>query len=83
MKKFGRLAVEHMNGESDYVIIGHTRWPEAAQQMAEDIEKHNPNKKKIIIQETGAIVANFVGKKTLTLGYLGQYDGEWLQNTKN
>jgi DegV family protein with EDD domain len=83
MKKFGRLAVEHMNGESDYVIIGHTRWQEAAEQMAEYIETHNPNNKKIIIQETGAIVANYVGKKTLTIGYLGQYDDDWLQNTKN
>ncbi|NHJ49911.1 MAG: DegV family protein, partial [Asgard group archaeon] len=56
MKKFGRLAIEHMNGESDYVLIGHTRWLDAAQQVADFIAEHNPNKKNIIIQETGAIV---------------------------
>jgi DegV family protein with EDD domain len=83
MKKFGRLAIEHMNGESDFVFIGHTRWLKGAQQIAEYINQCNPNNKKIIIQETGAIVANFVGKKTLTIGYLGQYNDDWLKNTKN
>ncbi|MHA1156850.1 MAG: DegV family protein [Candidatus Heimdallarchaeota archaeon] len=83
MKKFGRLALENINGFSNHVLIGHTRWPEAAEEIATYIKQHNPKNKKIIIQETGAIVANFVGKKTLTIGYLGKYENSWLENTKN
>lgn len=83
MKKFGRAALENINGASNHVIIGHTRWPEAAEEIAKYMQQFNPANKEIIIQETGAIVANFVGKKTLTIGYLGKYEESWLENTKN
>ncbi len=83
MKKYGRAALENINGYSDHVIIGHTRWLEAAEDIVKYMQQYNPKNKKIIIQETGAIVANFVGKKSLTLGYLGEYENSWLENTKN
>ena len=83
MKKYGRNVLENINGITDYVMIGHTRWPEAAEEIAEYMHLNNPKNKTIIIQETGAIVANFVGKKTLTIGYLGDYQEDWLQETKN
>ncbi len=83
MKKFGRAALENINGTSGYVFIGHTCWPEAAEEVANYMQQYNPQNKKIIIQETGAIVANFVGKKYLTIGYLGKYENSWLENTKN
>ncbi|MFW9923594.1 MAG: DegV family protein [Candidatus Thorarchaeota archaeon] len=83
MKRFGKNLLENINGESNYVFIGHTRWPEAAEEIAAYMKEHNPEGKEIIIQETGAIVANYVGRKTLTIGYLGEYNNDWLLNTKD
>ncbi|HUT81913.1 MAG TPA: DegV family protein [Candidatus Bathyarchaeia archaeon] len=83
MKKFGSLALKNLNGESDYLFIGHTRWPEAAEQIAFYMKENNPKGKKIIIQETGSIVANFVGSKTLTIGYIGAFNKDWLLDTKH
>ena len=82
IKKFGQLALENMSNESDYLFIGHTRWLEAAEDIAAYLKLHNPKNKTIIIQETGTLLANFVGKKTITLGYIGQYDDNWLLKTK-
>ncbi|MHA1124391.1 MAG: DegV family protein [Candidatus Heimdallarchaeota archaeon] len=82
MKKYGQQILTHINGETDHIVIGHTRWPSAAKEIAEYIEQYNTKKKTIIVQETGAIVANFVGKKTLTIGYIGEYKEKWLSETK-
>lgn len=82
MKKFGKKAIEHMDGESEFIFIGHTRWPSAAEEIKAYLENYNTQGKKIIIQETGAIVANYVGQKTLTFGYLGKFNDDWFLNTK-
>lgn len=82
MKKYGQEILTHINGETDHIVIGHTRWLSAAQEIANYIEQYNIKKKTIIIQETGAIVANFVGKKTLTIGYIGEYKDNWLSEKK-
>ncbi|MBN1330246.1 MAG: DegV family protein [Candidatus Heimdallarchaeota archaeon] len=82
MKKFGALALQNLNGESNHLFIGHARWPEAAGQIASYLQDNNPKEKKIIIQETGSIVANYVGKKTLTIGYIGAFEKEWLLDIK-
>lgn len=82
IKKFGQLALENMSNESGYLFIGHTRWLEAAEDIASFLKLHNPKNKTIIVQETGTLIANFVGKKTITLGYIGQYDDNWLLKTK-
>ena len=82
LKKYGQQILTHINGTTDHIIIGHTRWPSAAKEIADYIEQYNTKKKTIIIQETGAIVANFVGKKTLTIGYIGEYKEKWLSETK-
>lgn len=82
LKKYGQQILTHINGETDHIVIGHTRWPEAAREIADYIEQYNTKKKTIIIQETGAIVANFVGKKTLTIGYIGEYKEKWLSDVK-
>ncbi len=82
MKKYGQEILTHINGETNHIVIGHTRWPTAAKEIADYIEQFNEKKKTIIIQETGAIVANFVGKKTLTIGYIGEYKEKWLSEIK-
>ena len=82
MKKYGKEILTHINGDTEHILIGHTRWPEAAREIADYIEEYNKQKKKVIIQETGAIVANFVGKKTLTIGYIGDYKENWLSDVK-
>ncbi|HUT82980.1 MAG TPA: DegV family protein [Candidatus Bathyarchaeia archaeon] len=82
MKKFGIKALETMVPDSNILFIGHTRWPEAAQEVADYLNKNNPNKKEIIIQEEGVINSFYVGKKLLTLGYIGKFDPEWLLKTK-
>ncbi|MHA1245224.1 MAG: DegV family protein [Candidatus Heimdallarchaeota archaeon] len=82
MKKYGKQILTHINDETDHIVIGHTRWLSAAKEIADYIEQYNTKKKTIIIQETGAIVANFVGKKTLTIGYIGEYKEKWLSETK-
>jgi hypothetical protein len=81
-KKYGQEILTHINGETNHIVIGHTRWPTAAKEIADYIEQFNEKKKTIIIQETGAIVANFVGKKTLTIGYIGEYKEKWLSEIK-
>jgi DegV family protein with EDD domain len=81
MKHFGEEAIHNMDPDSKTIIIGHNRWAEAAREIAEHMEANNPNGKEIIIQETGAIVANYTGRKLLTIGYLGKFQNNWL--TKN
>lgn len=82
MKKYGCHVLDNLIDDANHIFIGHTRWPEAAEIIAKHLEENNSRKMKIIIQETGAIVANFVGKKALTFGYIGSFDKNWLLDAK-
>ena len=82
MKKFGILALNNMLEENKTIFVNHSRWPEAAQEIADNMKLHNPHNKEIIIQETGVLNSFFTGKKLLSLGYLGKFDPQWLLNTK-
>ncbi|GAH12016.1 unnamed protein product [marine sediment metagenome] len=46
------------------------------------IDKHNPENKEIIVQETGPLTSFFTGRKLLTMGYIGKFDPDWLLKTK-
>ncbi len=82
MKKFGVEALQNMHQDNKTLFINHTRWPEAAEEIAKYIEKHNPSNKEIIIQETGPLTSFFTGRKLLTMGYIGKFDPDWLLKTK-
>ena len=81
MKKFGRKALENIDPEATTLFVNHSRWPEAAEEVADFINTVNDKEIEIIIQETGVINSFFTGKKLLTLGYLGDYDHNWLLKT--
>jgi DegV family protein with EDD domain len=79
MKQFGEKALEHSYPQATYFFVNHSRWPEAAKKIASHLRDYNQNEnRKIIIQETGTINAYFTGKKLLTLGYLGDFDPQWI-----
>ncbi len=82
IKKFGVKALTNMIPENNLLIIGHTRWHEAAEELAKHLQANNPNNKEIIIQEEGVINSFYVGKKLLTLSYIGNFDPDWLLKTK-
>ncbi|NHJ87114.1 MAG: DegV family protein [Asgard group archaeon] len=82
MKKFGLKALENMIPDNKILFIGHTRWPEAAEEIADYLRKNGPKDIEIIVQEEGVINSFYVGKKLLTLGYIGNFDPNWLLKTK-
>jgi fatty acid-binding protein DegV len=71
-----------MVADNNILFIAHSRWPEAANELKDHLEKVNPKNKEIIIQETGVINAFYTGKKLLAYGYIGDFDPQWLLNTK-
>ncbi|RLI64779.1 MAG: hypothetical protein DRP02_13355 [Candidatus Gerdarchaeota archaeon] len=78
MKKFGRNALEKMHPEVRTFFIAHSRWPEAAEELQQYLLEHNPQKKEIIIQESGVLNAFFTGRKLLAYGYVGEFDPNWI-----
>ncbi len=82
MKNLGIEALRNMHPDNKTLFINHTRWPEAAEEILKHIEKHNPENKEIIIQETGPLTSFFTGRKLLTMGYIGKFDPDWLLKTK-
>jgi DegV family protein with EDD domain len=82
MKRLGVEALRNMHPDNKTVFINHTRWPEAAEEIAKHMEKHNPENKEIIIQETGPLTSFFTGRKLLTVDYIGKFDPDWLLKTK-
>ncbi|MBN1328215.1 MAG: DegV family protein [Candidatus Heimdallarchaeota archaeon] len=82
MKKFGMKVLENMIPENKILLIGHTRWPEAAEEIAEYLRKNSTNNKEIMVQEEGVINSFYVGKKLLAIGYIGKFNPDWLLKTK-
>ncbi|NHK30221.1 MAG: DegV family protein [Asgard group archaeon] len=82
MKKFGEQALQKMVEDNNILFIAHSRWPEAADELKDYLEKVNPKNKEIIIQETGVINAFYTGRKLLAYGYIGDFDPQWLLKTK-
>jgi DegV family protein with EDD domain len=82
MKKFGKEALQKMSDDNNTLFIAHSRWPEAAEELEAYLKTVNPKNKEIIIQETGVINAFYTGKKLLAYGYIGEFDPEWLLDTK-
>ena len=79
MQRFGAQALRNLHPDCKTVIISHNRWPEAAEQIADFIQKyHRENNIEVVIQETNPIVANYTGKKLLSLGYIGAFENKWL-----
>lgn len=78
MKKFGEKVLVNMVEDNTIMYIAHSRWPEAAEEIKAHLDKHNPKKKEIKIQETGVINAFYTGKKLLAFGYIGKFDSDWL-----
>lgn len=82
MKKFGKKAIEGIHPGTSTLLVNHSRWPEAGNEIANylrDLPNHNVE---IIVQETGVINSFYTGKKLLALGYIGKYDHQWLMDTK-
>ena len=65
------------NSITDTIFVWHVRYPEAAQILKEEMEKHNKDKKEIIIQEAGPVIGTHVGFNSLSYMYYGNYDSEW------
>ncbi|MFW9924117.1 MAG: DegV family protein [Candidatus Thorarchaeota archaeon] len=82
MKKYGVKALENINPETKLLFVGHTRWPEVAEEIAKYLQAHNPNNVDIKIQETGVINSFYTGKKLLIISYIGKFDANWLLQTK-
>jgi len=82
MKNLGVEALRNMHPDNKTLFINHTRWPEAADEILKHIEKHNPENKEIIVQETGPLTSFFTGRKLLTVDYIGKFNPDWLLKTK-
>jgi DegV family protein with EDD domain len=81
MKKASKKALENMHPDGNLIILTHTRWPEAAEEIVAYMKEVNGSDIEIIIQETGPLNSFFTGKKLLAFGYLGKFDPDWLLET--
>ncbi|NHJ31533.1 MAG: hypothetical protein FK732_01605, partial [Asgard group archaeon] len=68
---------------TDTIFVWHVQRPEAANMLKRVIEKNNPEKKEIIIQEAGPIVATHVGLKAIAFMYIGNFERSWLIKLKS
>ncbi len=68
---------------TDTVFIWHVRRYEDAVTLKKIMERNNPKKINIIIQEAGPIVGTHVGIKALAYMYIGQFDKNWLIRLKS
>ena len=82
MKKFGEHAIKGIMKGTSSLFVNHSRWPEAANEIAEHIRALPDHNIEIIVQETGVINSFFTGKKLLAFGYIGEYNSDWLLKTK-
>ncbi len=82
MKKFGQKAIENIHPGTSTLIVNHSRWSEAGNEIADFLRKLPNHNVEVIVQETGVINSFYTGKKLLALGYIGKYDHKWLMNTK-
>ncbi|HUU78151.1 MAG TPA: DegV family protein [candidate division Zixibacteria bacterium] len=82
MKKFGEHAIRNIYPGVTSLFVNHSRWPEAADEIANYLRSLPNHNVEIIVQETGVINSFFTGKKLLAFGYIGDYDPDWLLKTK-
>jgi len=82
MKKYGEKVLQNMHPDNNTLYIAHSRWPEAAKELREYLQKHNPKNKEILIQETGVVNAFYTGRKLLAYGYIGEFDPQWILSKK-
>ncbi|MCF2144177.1 MAG: DegV family protein [Candidatus Heimdallarchaeota archaeon] len=80
MKFVGPQLLKH--SLTNTIFIWHVQYPEAAQQLKEEMEKHNTDGKEIIIQEAGPVVGTHVGMYSLAYMYYGDYNSDWILNMK-
>jgi DegV family protein with EDD domain len=70
------------NAVTDTIFIWHVRRPDDAKMLKRVLEKNNPEKKEIIIQEAGPIVGTHVGLKAIAFMYIGYFESTWLTKLK-
>jgi len=70
------------NAITEPIFIWHVEYPEAAQQLKEEMEKYNDQEKEIIIQEAGPVVGTHVGMQSLAFMYYGDYKSKWILEMK-
>ncbi|MBK5113599.1 MAG: DegV family protein [Candidatus Heimdallarchaeota archaeon] len=70
------------NAITDTIFVWHVRRPDDAQMLKRVLEKNNPEKKEIMIQEAGPIVGTHVGLKAIAFMYVGHFESTWLTKLK-
>jgi DegV family protein with EDD domain len=71
------------NALTDTIFIWHVHRPNDAVILKRIMERNNPKKKEIIIQEAGPVVGTHVGMKGIAFMYVGNFDKNWVIKIKS
>ncbi|NHJ48985.1 MAG: DegV family protein [Asgard group archaeon] len=76
MSAFGKQIMK--NSEINDVFLTHINHPDASKQIYDAMKENNPNGINIHYYEAGAILGVYSGPKTISIGYIGDFDRSWV-----